>query len=59
VSYKFTFGGAFNNTTVRLGVVNLTNEPPPLSSDINGYDPAVYQSMAEGRAWSLRITKDF
>jgi iron complex outermembrane recepter protein len=58
-SYKFTFGGPFDNTTVRLGVINLTNEAPPLSSDPAGYDPAVYQSIAAGRTWSLRLTKDF
>ena len=59
VSYKLKRAGVFDNTTLRLGVVNLTNEAPPLSSDPAGYDPAVYQSMAEGRAYSLRVTKDF
>ncbi len=59
VSYKLKEAGVFGNTTFRLGVVNLTNEAPPLSSDPAGYDPGVYQSMAEGRAYSLRITKDF
>ncbi|MDB6101531.1 MAG: btuB 3 [Gammaproteobacteria bacterium] len=59
VSYKLKKPGAFDNTTFRLGVVNLTNEAPPLSSDPAGYDPSVYQSMAEGRAYSLRMTKDF
>jgi iron complex outermembrane receptor protein len=58
-SYKFTFGGPFDNTTVRLGVINLTNEPPQLSSDVAGYDPTVYQSIAAGRTWSLRLTKEF
>jgi iron complex outermembrane receptor protein len=59
VSYKLKTPGVFDNTTFRVGVINLTNEAPPLSSDPAGYDPAVYQSMAEGRAYSLRITKDF
>jgi iron complex outermembrane receptor protein len=59
-SYKLTKDGSlFDQTTIRLGVVNLTNEAPPLSSDPAGYDPAVYQSMAEGRTWSVRLTKDF
>jgi len=58
-SYKFTNGGFLNNATVRLGVINFTNEAPPLSSDPAGYDPAVYQSMAEGRTWSVRLTKEF
>jgi outer membrane receptor protein involved in Fe transport len=58
-SYKFTRDGWLNNTTVRLGVINFTNEAPPLSSDPAGYDPSVYQSMAEGRTWSLHLTKEF
>ncbi|MDB6091875.1 MAG: btuB 3 [Gammaproteobacteria bacterium] len=59
-SYKFTREGSFiDQTTLRLGVINLANEAPPLSSDPAGYDPTVYQSMAAGRTWSLRVTKDF
>jgi outer membrane receptor protein involved in Fe transport len=57
-SYKLTFGGLFDNTTIRVGVNNFTNAAPPLSSDAAGYDPTVYQSMAEGRTWSLRFTKE-
>jgi hypothetical protein len=30
-----------------------------LSSDVAGYDPTVYQSIAAGRTWSLRLTKEF
>jgi iron complex outermembrane recepter protein len=58
-SYRFTHGGLFDNATVRVGVINFTNEAPPLSSDPAGYDPSVYQSMAEGRTWTLRLTKEF
>jgi outer membrane receptor protein involved in Fe transport len=58
-SYKFTHGGLLDNATVRVGVINFTNEAPPLSSDPAGYDPTVYQSMAEGRTWTLRLTKEF
>jgi hypothetical protein len=30
-----------------------------LSSDPGGYDPTVYQSIAEGRTWTIRLTKQF
>ncbi len=60
VSYKLSRQASLlDDTTLRLGVINLTNEAPPLSSDVSGYDPAVYQSMAIGRTWSLRLTKQF
>jgi iron complex outermembrane receptor protein len=58
-SYKVTSKGFFDNSTIRVGVVNFTNAAPPLSSDVAGYDPTVYQSMAEGRTWSVRLTKEF
>ena len=45
------------DTTVRVGVVNLFNAEPPLSSDGRGYDPAIYNLMARGQAWSLQVTK--
>jgi hypothetical protein len=47
-----------NGTTVRVGVVNVFNTKPPLSSDARGYDPAVYNNLARGRAWSLQVTKE-
>lgn len=45
------------DTTVRVGVVNLLNATPPLSSDSRGYDPSVYNLMARGQSWSVQITK--
>jgi hypothetical protein len=50
---------AFDDTTVRLGVVNLLNSKPPLSSDSRGYDPGVYNTLARGLSWSLELTKKF
>lgn len=47
-----------DGTTIRFGVVNLLDTPPPLSSDSRGYDPAVYNRLARGRAWSLAVTKE-
>ena len=46
-----------DDTTVRVGVINLFDAQPPLSSDSRGYDPALYNLMARGRSWSLQVTK--
>ena len=48
-----------NNTNIRAGVNNVFDAKPPLSSDSRGYDPAVYNGMARGLAWSLQVTKKF
>ncbi len=44
---------------VRLGVRNLTDEKPPLSTHVAGYDASVYNSVAVGRVWTLRLSKSF
>lgn len=70
VSYNLSVGyrfgeaspGWMRDTRVRLGVVNLTDEEPPLSaagSDNFGYDPSVSQSLLAGRSWSLEFVKKF
>ena len=60
LSYSFaTTNRILDGGTVRLGVNNLTNRAPPLTSDPAGYDATVYQSLAQGRVWSLAITKKF
>jgi len=60
VSYRIRAKNRYlNDTTIRVGVVNLLNAPPPLSSDARGYDPAVYNNLARGRTWSLELTKKF
>lgn len=48
-----------NGLTVRLGVKNLADKKPPLTSDTAGYDPTVYNSIAVGRVWTLRLSKNF
>jgi iron complex outermembrane receptor protein len=48
-----------DGTTIRLGVKNLTDEKPPLTSDTGGYDASVYNSIAVGRVWTLRLNKTF
>lgn len=59
VSYRFrdSDNNWLDDTSIRLGVVNLTDEVPPLSSDSRGYDPSVYNLMARGLSWSVQITK--
>jgi outer membrane receptor protein involved in Fe transport len=58
VSYRFKSKSKWlGDTSVRFGVVNLTDEIPPLSSDSRGYDPSVYNLMARGRSWSFQITR--
>ncbi len=58
VSYRIhTKSKWTNDTTVRVGVVNLFDKQPPLSSDSRGYDPSVYNLMARGQYWSIQLTK--
>lgn len=46
-----------NETSIRLGVNNVFNTEPPLSSDSRGYEPSLYNVMARGRTYSLQVTK--
>jgi outer membrane receptor protein involved in Fe transport len=52
--YEFTEGWAAN-TKVKLGVRNLTDEAPPVSS--NGYMGSMYQPY--GRYWYASVKKSF
>jgi outer membrane receptor protein involved in Fe transport len=58
-TFNFGSGSWFNDLNVRLGVKNLSNEDAPLTSDPGGYDAGVYNSIAQGRTWTLRLTKSF
>jgi outer membrane receptor protein involved in Fe transport len=51
--------GWLDGIGVRLGVRNLTDKKPPLSPDNGGFDPSVYNSVAAGRGWTLRLSKSF
>jgi outer membrane receptor protein involved in Fe transport len=48
-----------DGVSARLGVRNLTDEAAPLSSAAGGYDASVYNAIAAGRGWSLRLSKKF
>jgi iron complex outermembrane receptor protein len=66
-TYNLSVGYRFDNarssllrdTRVRLSVLNLTDEEPPLSSADFGYDPSVSQSLLSGRNWALELTRQF
>jgi iron complex outermembrane receptor protein len=60
-SHRFDRNAArwLRNTTVRVGVTNLTDEEPPLSADPSGYQASVYNYLALGRTWTFEITRRF
>jgi outer membrane receptor protein involved in Fe transport len=60
-AYTFVSAGQswLNDVNVRVGVKNLTDEDAPLTGDPAGYDSAVYNSVASGRTWTLRLSKNF
>jgi outer membrane receptor protein involved in Fe transport len=47
------------NTNVRLGVVNLLDRDPPLTSGALGYSPSVHGTMFPGRTWTLELSRRF
>ena len=59
----YRFGAEANRwlkrTSVRVGVVNLLDSAPPLTSGAFGYSASVYGNMLVGRNWTLEITKSF
>ena len=58
LSYRFGADHRWlKETTLRLSVNNVLNAVPPLSSVTNGYDAAVYNTMARGRTYLLSLTK--
>lgn len=69
VSYNLTVGYRFGadtnfwlrNSRVRMGVVNFTDEAPPLASGNGGfgYDPSVSQALLNGRTWTFEISRPF
>ena len=61
VGYRVTDnpGSWLRGTKVRVGVTNLTDKAPPISSGGFGYNPGVSQSLLAGRSWSLELTKAF
>ncbi len=46
-------------TRVRVGLINLTDQEPPVASGGFGYSPGVSQNLLAGRTWTLDLTKTF
>ncbi len=67
ITYNLSVGYQFEGTQysllrdakLRLSVVNLTDEEPPLASESFGYDPSVSQSLLSGRSWNVEISRKF
>lgn len=61
LAYNFAADASMwlRRTSVRLGVINLANTPPPLASGAFGYNPAVHGGLIVGRTWTLDLTKSF
>ena len=60
-AYTFSAGGWLNDSTVRLGIINLTDKEPPVSSGNFGfgYSGSVHGSLVAGRTWTLEFSKQF
>lgn len=54
-------GGWLDQSSVTLGVVNLSNEEPPMAAGFDGfgYSSSVHGRMLAGRTWTLELTKQF
>jgi iron complex outermembrane receptor protein len=62
VAYRFSAGSNswLRGTRLRLGVINLTDQAPPLESSENfGYNPSVSQNLLAGRTWTLDFSRTF
>ena len=45
--------------TFRVGVINLMDEKPPLSSGNLGFNTGVYNQLAIGRDFTFEVTRHF
>ncbi len=61
VSYRFDHTASMfvRDTTFRVGVINLLDEKPPLSSGQYGFDTSVYNQLAIGRDFTFELTRHF
>jgi outer membrane receptor protein involved in Fe transport len=58
-SFKKTAPKLFQDTSIRLGIINLLDAEPPLTSGNFGYSASVHTSLLPGRTWTLDVTKRF
>lgn len=61
VSRRFAATGDswLKDTSIRVGVVNLTDLEPPLASGATGYSTGVHGNLLVGRTWTMEISKRF
>ncbi|HEY0945839.1 MAG TPA: TonB-dependent receptor [Opitutaceae bacterium] len=58
LSYRFLDRSDWlGGVSLRLGVANVTDEEPPMTSD--GFSPAINSNVIAGRTWSLEVAKRF
>jgi outer membrane receptor protein involved in Fe transport len=58
VSYRFRSTNKWiGDTTIRLGVINLLGDEPPLAADSRGYSTNQYNTLARGRVWSVEFSR--
>jgi iron complex outermembrane recepter protein len=60
-SYRFRGDASpwLRNSSVRLGVVNVTDQQPPLTADTAGYATSIHASLFPGRTWTVELTRQF
>ncbi len=58
-SFKKTAPKLLQDTSVRLGIINLLDVEPPLTAGNFGYSASVHTSLLPGRTWTLDVTKRF
>ena len=61
IAYRFDRDASkwLRNTSVRVGVINLFDQEPPLTSDSAGYATSVHATLFPGRIWSMELTRQF
>ncbi len=63
LSVRYSFGSSsvswLKDTAIRVGVINLWDTKPPLTSGNYGFSTSVYGQMAAGRTFTVEITKRF
>jgi outer membrane receptor protein involved in Fe transport len=61
VSRRFAATGDswLKDTSIRVGVVNLTDLEPPLAPGATGYSTGVHGNLLVGRTWTVEISKRF
>jgi iron complex outermembrane recepter protein len=47
------------DTSVQLGIVNLSDKEPPLTPDTAGYATSIHASLFPGRTWTVELTRQF